>query len=354
MAAGIAHEINNPLTGVIGFSELLAERQDLPVEVKEDLKIIYDGSHRVKDIVRRMLTFSRQTKPVRASANINELINATLDLRSYVLRTANIEVVKHLDPDLPSVVADPGQLQQVFLNLIVNAEYAMKQAHDGGTLTITTEKRDKHVFISFKDDGLGISPEVQAKLFNPFFTTKDIGEGTGLGLSLSRSIILEHGGTIAVESELGAGTIFVITLPITQLAEEAPKEIITAFSAEKVKVARILVVDDEEAIRKLLSTILTNYGHTVDTTGEYLDVFEYLRTNSYDAILMDIRMPGMSGIEQYELITKAYPGFAGKFIFITGDTSDAATRAFLEENNLSYISKPFDKDTLIEKVNSTL
>jgi CheY-like chemotaxis protein/two-component sensor histidine kinase len=354
MAAGIAHEINNPLTGVLGFSQLLAERQDLPKDVREQLQIIAEGSNRVKDIVRRMLTFARQTKPVRTSTSINELINATLSLRSYVLRTANIEVLKHLDPDLPWIVVDPGQMQQVFLNLIVNAEYSMKKAHGKGTLTITTEKMDGHIHISFQDDGTGMSHETIAKLFHPFFTTKPVGEGTGLGLGLSRSIILEHGGTIEVESQPGQGATFIITLPITQLAEEAPAEVITNAPAEKVKAACILVVDDEEGIRKLVSTILAQSGHIVDATGDAAKALTKLDSTAYDAVLMDIRMPGMSGMELYNKILEKHPELTGKILFITGDTSDATTRVFLEQNNLSYIAKPFDKDTFLNKVNALL
>ncbi len=214
MTAGIAHEINNPLTGVIGFSEILSERQDLPSEVMEELKIIADGSNRVKDIVKRMLAFARQTKPVRASVSINELIDATLGLRSYVLRTANIEVIKHLDPDLPWIVVDPGQMQQVFLNLIVNAEYAMKEAHGKGILTISSEKLIDCIRLTFQDDGPGISKENKTRLFESFFTTKAAGEGTGLGLSLSHSIIREHGGKMRVESEPGQGAAFIIELPM--------------------------------------------------------------------------------------------------------------------------------------------
>jgi PAS domain S-box-containing protein len=354
MAAGIAHEINNPLTGVIGFSELLSERQDLPADVKDQLKIIADGGNRVKDIVKRMLTFARQTKPTRTSASINELIEATLSLRSYVLRTANIEVIKHLDPDLPWVMVDPGQMQQVFLNLIVNAEYSMKKAHGKGTFVITTEKMDGYIHISFKDDGTGMSQEIKDKLFHPFFTTKQVNEGTGLGLGLSRSIVLEHNGTIEVESQLNQGATFIITLPITQPAEEAPAVVITAVLAEKVKAARILVVDDEESIRKLVTTILAQSGHTVDATGEAKEALTKLESTHYDAVLMDIRMPGMSGMEMYNIIKERHSELTGKCIFITGDTSDATTRAFLEQNKLPYISKPFDKETLLKKVNGLL
>jgi PAS domain S-box-containing protein len=355
MAAGIAHEINNPLTAVIGFSELLME-EDLPSEMKAQLKIISDGSHRVKDIVRRMLTFSRQIKPIKACVDINDLIDATLDLRSYVLRTANIEVVKHFDPDLHCVIADAGQMQQVFLNLIVNAEYSMKQAHGKGTLTITTEKADDHVHILFQDDGMGMSNLTKEKLFNPFFTTKGVDEGTGLGLSVSRSIILEHNGTIEVESEPGKGATFIITLPINQPSEEGETkaEATEQISASNVSAARILVVDDEEPIRKLVSTILAKSGHTVETTGDAREALVKMDSASYDVVLIDIRMPGMSGMELYNDVKLRRPELAGRFIFITGDTSDENTRNFFGKNELSYLTKPFDRNILTQKVNGIL
>jgi len=355
MAAGIAHEINNPLTGVIGFSELLLT-ENLPPNIKEQLQIIADGSHRVKEIVRRMLTFARQTKPMKTANNVNELIDNTLVIRSYVLRTANIEVIRNYDPSLPWVSVDPGQLRQVFLNLIVNAEFEMKKAHDKGTLTITTEKKNGHIRISFRDDGRGMSPAIMKKLFSPFFTTKDPGEGTGLGLSLSRSIILEHGGSIEVESEPGQGANFIITLPITPTTEETIPETTAdiAVPPEKVRAARILVVDDEEAIRSLLSKILVTRGHTVNTTGKPEEALLKLANTSYDVVLLDIRMPGMSGMELYAKITEKHPEMARKVIFITGDTSDLNIRDYLKQHDLPYISKPFDREILIQKVNSLL
>ncbi|PKH44743.1 hybrid sensor histidine kinase/response regulator, partial [Dehalococcoides mccartyi] len=172
MAAGIAHEINNPLTGVIGFASILMEREDLPADVMEELQIINSGSQRVVEIVKRMLTFARQAKPVRSSVNITELIDNTLDLRSYVLKTANIEVVRHYEPDLPLLTVDSGQMQQVILNLILNAEYSMKKAHEKGILTISVKKEGEWVRMSFRDNGLGMSAETLGKLFQPFFTTK--------------------------------------------------------------------------------------------------------------------------------------------------------------------------------------
>jgi signal transduction histidine kinase len=196
MAAGIAHEINNPLTGIIGYSELLVDDPDVPDKVKEDVKRINAGSQRVKDIVRRMLTFARQQKPQQTVTNVNELLENTISMREYVLRTANIAIIRDFDGELPYFKADSGQLQQVFLNILVNAEQAMKTAHHGGTLVVSTRQVAESVRIIFKDDGPRMNREVKAKLFQPFFTTKPPGEGTGLGLSMSHFIITEHGGTI--------------------------------------------------------------------------------------------------------------------------------------------------------------
>ena len=355
MAAGIAHEINNPLTSVIGFSELLMDA-DTPPNIKKHVKIINNGSKRVKEIVKRMLTFARQTKPLRTSTGINGLIDNTLEIRDYVLKTANIKVVKNYDPEPLWTSVDPGQMQQVFLNIIVNAEYAMKKAHGRGTFTITTKKTDGHIRISFKDDGTGMDEATKEKLFHPFFTTKDVGEGTGLGLSLSRSIILEHGGTIEVESESGKGADFIITLPLTATDDEiVHKPVVESHTLpENFKPSRILVVDDEVDIGDLVTTILADNGHTVDVTVGFKGALRKLEGTSYDVILMDVRMPGMSGMELYELIIKTHPQLENQFIFITGDTSDANTRAFLEQNNLSYITKPFDRETLLQKVNALL
>jgi len=231
----------------------------------------------------------------------------------------------------------------------------MKKAHGKGTLTITTERIGDHIHILFKDDGMGMDNETREKIFNPFFTTKQVGEGTGLGLSLSHSIVLEHGGTVTVESEPGQGATFIITLPITSAPEEAAS--IKADAAPvhpRVKAARILVVDDEESIRKLVSTLLSSSGHTVETTSDAREALLKMDSVSYDAVLVDIRMPQMSGMELYDNIKPRRPELAGRFLFITGDTSDSNTRDFLEKNGLSFITKPFDKETLFEKVNGLL
>ena len=354
MAAGIAHEINNPLTGVIGFSQLLLG-QELEPEVKEQVQIIADGGNRVADIVKRLLTFARQTKPVRTSVSVNEIIDNTLSLRRYVLETANIKVVTNYDSALPWITADPGQLQQVFLNLIINAEYAMKKAHGKGKLNIGTKRIGDTIQISFKDDGIGISKENIERTFQPFFTTKPVGEGTGLGLSLSHSIILEHGGTIHVESEWMKGASFIIELPINETKDDyyddKPSQAPLVKSMEQ---AKIIVVDDEPAIREFASITLSSLGHRVDATGDPQEALDKIAGTDYDVIFVDIRMPGMGGQELYQKITEISPVAAGRVVFITGDTSDIELRVFLKKYNLPYITKPFSRKDLEQKVSEKL
>jgi PAS domain S-box-containing protein len=214
MAAGIAHEINNPLTSVIGYSQLLSGREDIPEDVKMDLKAIDEGAQRVAGIIKRLLTFARQSRPERTLVSIDDLITNTLDLRAYHLRTNNIKVTTKLAADLPLTTADPAQLQQVFLNIIVNAEAEMKQARGRGKLLIKTEEVNGTIRISFKDNGHGIAKENLARIFDPFFTTREVDQGTGLGLSICHGIIAEHKGRIWAESRLGRGATFIVELPI--------------------------------------------------------------------------------------------------------------------------------------------
>jgi len=354
MASGIAHEINNPLTGVIGYAQLLMQRQDIPEDAKKDLKVINDGGQRVAGIVNKMLTFARQYKPQRDYVSINDLIANTLDLRAYELKTHNIELITHLDPELPATIADGGQLQQVFLNLIINAETEMDLAHGKGKLSIKTEKIDDTIRISFKDDGSGIAKENMDKIFNPFFTTREVGEGTGLGLSMCHGIIAEHNGRIYAESKLGKGATFVVELPIVTKPEQLELAEPEVEEAEEAAQARILVVDDEPTVLSLVSRVLTGEGHEVETIDNADDALEMIESKRYSLILLDIKMPGMSGTELYKRIHKIAPSLARRILFITGDVIGARTTAFLSRTKAHYIMKPFDAEQLKRAVNRIL
>jgi signal transduction histidine kinase/ActR/RegA family two-component response regulator len=354
MAAGVAHEINNPLTAVTGYAQLLVGREDIPSDIRSDLEAINDGARRVADIVRTLLAFSRQTKPQRKMVDINELIEGTLVLRAYHLRVNNIEVVTRLAPDVLETVADPGQIQQVLLNLIVNAEMEMKLAHDKGKLTITTKKSDNTIKICCQDNGPGIKPEVMDKIFDPFFTTREVGQGTGLGLSLCYGIIAEHKGKIYAESKPGKGATLVVELPIvTEVKPPKPAEPLVKKSQKKVK-ARILVVDDEQVVRDVVNRVLTGEGHKVDAVDNAADALKKIESQKYNLILVDIKMPGISGVTLYKRIQKIDESLARRVVFMTGDAMGADTETFLSETKVAHIDKPFDAEQLKREVNRAL
>jgi len=213
LATGLAHEINNPLTAVVNCSYVLTQK-DFPEDVGKNLKTIYHGAQRAADIVGRLLAFARQQEPERTYTDVNKLVEAAIALRAYEMEAANIRVATRFAPDLPRTMADAGQLQQVFLKIILNAEVEMRLAHGGGRLMVKTERADDGIRISFKDDGPGIAREYLARIFDPFFTTREVGQGTGLGLTLCHRIVTEHGGRIYARSRPGKGATVIVELPI--------------------------------------------------------------------------------------------------------------------------------------------
>ncbi|MEW6033827.1 MAG: MEDS domain-containing protein [Chloroflexota bacterium] len=353
MAAGIAHEINNPLTGVIGFSELLLQGE-LPEHIRKDLEAVNSNAQRVAGIVKGLLTFARQTKPTRSLVNINVIIQNTLELRAYHLRTNNIEVTTELDPDLPKTVADGGQLQQVFFNIIANAETEMRLAHGKGKLLVRTQKVNSNIRISFSDDGPGIPEENMQRIFEPFFTTRRVGEGTGLGLSICHGMVAEHGGKIWAESKLSEGATLFVELPIVAEREQEEETREEAEEGGRVPEARILVVDDEEVVRHLLREVLVEEGHQVDAVDNAQDALEKIKAGRYDLILLDVKMPGMSGLELHRQIKKTAESLAARVVFITGDVMGVDTSKFISENKVPHITKPFSPEQFRKEIGRRL
>jgi two-component system NtrC family sensor kinase len=212
LAAGAAHELNNPLASIIGLSELLMER-NTPDYIRKDLAMIRDEARRAANVTSNLLTFARKHRPVKQLTQINDVIEDVLKLRGYAHKSNCIVVERHLASDLPEIPLDHFQMQQVFLNIVINAEYFMMQAHKKGTLTITTKRQNGSVIVSFADDGPGIPPENLTRIFDPFFTTKEVGKGTGLGLSICHGIVAAHGGHIYARSQLGKAATIFIDLP---------------------------------------------------------------------------------------------------------------------------------------------
>jgi PAS domain S-box-containing protein len=349
MVAGISHEINNPLTSIVGFSSFL-EEEDLPEHVSEQIKIISQSSQRIKEIVTKMLTFSRQTRHTKTANNIHQLIDNCLDLQSYTLNSANIKIIKKYSPVVPHLMIDAGQIQQAILNILLNAEYAVRKAcRDEGIIVITTAVVGEALHISFRDNGVGMTSEAKAKIFQPFYTTKGPGEGTGLGMALTRSIVLDHEGAMEIESIGGEGVVITMVLPLipaTGSDEAIMKEQVEIHTGKTEKEYSVLVVDEEPMITYFVRKTLEKEGYRVKELNSSADVCDVMREYNYDIVLMDIRMPGTSGIDLYNKIQSECPELIKKLIFITSDNEESAAQRFLVKNQLPFITKPFDREEL--------
>jgi signal transduction histidine kinase/ActR/RegA family two-component response regulator len=352
VVAGIAHELNNPLTIVIGNIQLMLMRERNEKNV-ESLSRIQDGAERASKIVKNLLTFARQETPERKLVNVNTIIRKSVELRSYELRVSNIEISTELDQSLPETMADPHQLQQVFLNLIVNAEHAMIEAHGKGLLRVKSRREEGRILIFFSDDGPGIPNENLHRIFEPFFTTKAVGKGTGLGLSICQGIIVEHGGKIDVESTPGRGTTFVIELPIQKWASETPA-VAPPVRVPSVAKRRILVVEDELQIRLLLQDILKALGHQVEVASNGRIALGMMDNKNYDLIITDVKMPELSGAEFYAAIKRKGAALERKVIFVTGDLMNPETLQFVESTGRPWLGKPFDIDAITKTISDCL
>lgn len=355
LISGIAHELNNPLTGVVGWTQYLLS-QPLSKDVAHHLATINEQALRASKIVQNLLTFSRQHKPEQRMVNLNEILDSTLALRSYELRVNNVVVERDYATDLPDVAVDPHQIQQVILNLIINAEQAMLSHQGSGKLTVGTEQQQGKVVISVQDNGPGIPPDLRNKIFDPFFTTKPIGVGTGLGLSISFGIVQEHGGRIWAEDGGGPGAKFLIELPISQVAAAtAPHTFVAPTKKAGPQKPTVLVVDDEESVRDLLHIVLEEMAMHVEMASNGEEALALASRRRYNLIVSDLKMPGLSGSEFYEKLHATLGARTPRFMFVTGDVLSTETREFLESSNSLCVLKPFDlrdvRKTVTESLN---
>lgn len=356
LISGIAHELNNPLTVVMGYAQLL-EAEALSPSAMESVRRISTSAERARRIVQGLLAFAREQRAQRRFASLNDIVEQTLNLYTYQLRVNNIEVVTNLDRKLPYTVFDPYQMQQVFLNIIINAEQAMSEAHGRGRLIITSRKVEKDTIrLEFCDDGPGIPPEIMGKIFDPFFTTKQQGKGTGLGLSICFGIVTEHGGRIWAENNEGPGVTFFIELPICK--EEKTSEEMAPPSGlagpAPAHSAFILVIEDEKDVAQLLQRILKEQGHQVEIAEGGEKALEKLKEKDYDLLISDLKMPGMSGYQFYEYLKQFRPELARRVIFTTGDTIGSRTKSFLEMTDSFCLRKPFYVDEVWRMVKKAL
>jgi signal transduction histidine kinase len=353
--SGVAHELNNPLATILSWAERLAQKARDDAS-RRGLDVILSESERAARIVRNLLTFARKRQSTRSLIDLNQVVRETIALRPYEQHTINIEVVAALASGLPPVFADAHQIQQVLLNLVINAEQAMLGASGRGSLVIRTWYDAEHeaVVLQVSDDGPGIPPEVQSKIFDPFFTTKETGKGTGLGLTVAYAIVQEHGGSIRAESAREGGASFTVELPVTA-SDLLSKQRQHASSNGQVKAdAAVLLVEDERGLALAVSEALVDAGLNVDHAGDGEEALARVRQKGYDLVICDLKMPRVDGMALYRAIAAASPSLARRVIFVTGDVAGADAERFLEESGCRWLAKPFRLGDLLRSVREAL
>jgi len=356
--SGVAHELNNPLATILSWSERLSQRSTIEESVRRGLEVILGESERAARIVRNLLTFARKRQTTRAMVDLNQVIRETMALRAYEQHVSNIAVIDALAAGLPQVFADGYQIQQVLLNLVINAEQAMLSAHGRGVLVMRSwhDAEQESVILEINDDGPGIPDDVQPRIFDPFFTTKEIGKGTGLGLTVAYAIVQEHGGRIRLESRSGAGTSFFVELPVSgaKLPASATPRARTQPAVEAVAGASILVVEDETPLATAVTDALQDAGYVVDRAADGQEALAKVQRQAFDLVICDLRMPRLDGKSFYRTLAAASPPLARRVVFVTGDVAGTEAEAFLEETGCKWLAKPFRLGDLLRTVREGL
>jgi len=376
MVSGIAHELSNPLTTIVGYAHRLLARPDGPGRT-EEVRQIYQEAERASTILRQLLLNARETLPERRLVSLNQIVQRAIELRRFTLAAEKIRVEIDLDPALPFVEGDPGQLQQVLMNLVGNAQQALEQKGQGGTIKLSTRTiADRRVLLEIKDNGPGIPQAILARIFDPFFTTKPAGVGTGLGLSIVLSVVREHGGQVHVITPPMGGAVFQIELPAASgaLLEETPGSPLpelrnllpdaapaaarenrhAAPARETGKGARVLVVEDEPTVARLIADVLEDEGMQAEVLLDGREALQRAAQQTFDLVICDMKMPGLDGQHFYKFLKRSGNPLRERFLFVTGDIVAAQTREFLERNRVPHVAKPFLVEELTEKVRGVL
>ncbi len=347
--SGVAHELNNPLATILTWAERLSQR---PVDEKtrRGLETILSESERAAKIVRNLLTFARKRQSTRTMVDLNHVVRETLALRSYEQRITNIVIVDALASGLPHVFADPHQIQQVLLNLVINAEQAMLAANGRGTIVVRSwhDVEREAVVLEINDDGPGIAQELQPKIFDPFFTTKEVGKGTGLGLTVAYAIVQEHGGRIRLASSSGSGASFFVELPVS--GTPLQRQPVPSQKADFRTLAglTVLVVEDEPARAAAVCEALSDAGFDVDRAGDGEEALGRVNGKTYDLIVCDLKMPKIDGMGFYQELAAGYPDVARRVLFVTGDVAGTEAEKFLQESGCRWLAKPFRLGDLLK------
>jgi PAS domain S-box-containing protein len=349
LIAGIAHELNNPLTVIGGYVQLLQSGLDETLS-RDALDTIAEQANRCRDLAQDLLGFARRPDDNLTTMDVNRAVRGVLDLHSYDLRATNVEVVTNMADDLPAVLTEHGQLQQIVYNLIDNAHDAMA-GQDGGKLTVSTAVTDGRVTLRVADSGTGIAPNAIDRIFEPFFTTKPRGKGTGLGLSICQNIAHMYGGTITAENRPEGGAVFTLALPPSDIPPEAaPDRPELEPQVEPSRPARVLIVEDEVALADLVSIYLRDHGHEIVAEYDGNAGLATALAQDFDLIICDLQLPGLNGDELLPELLQQRPELNERVVIITGDVLTPRTREFFEKTGLVHMHKPFELEQLSELV----
>jgi signal transduction histidine kinase len=352
LLAGVAHELNNPLSVVVGQAQLLRETEQEPRVLKRAGKIA-QAADRCAKVVSTFLAMARQKPPQRTYVNLNEVVEDALSLLEYGLRSRGIQLTLSLQPELPLLQADSDQLHQVVTNLVINAQHALQDVERRELNICTRLLSDSSLQLVVTDSGPGVPEEIRNRIFEPFFTTKSMGVGTGLGLSVCNGIIEAHGGSLSLADAEGGGACFTVTLVPESQTENQGAPANTEHQVIQ-RPLTIVVVDDEPEILELVNENLANAGHKVFCTSTGTELLEIIEEKYPDIILSDFRMPVMNGPDIFAAAIQRWPALAERFIFMTGDVLTTDSANFLQELDLPVLEKPFTAEQLHKSIYNTL
>jgi len=353
LIAGVAHELNNPLTAILGYAQLL-ETEGLNSRAQDFVSKLFKQAQRTHRVVQNLLSFARQRKPQRDEVDIRKVLEETVQLRDYDLKSNNIKLESSFPSEPAMVVADPHQLEQVFLNIINNAVDAILETGRNGSLKIRVSTQNGHVCTQFIDDGAGIKDA--KRIFDPFYTTKNVGKGTGLGLSICYGIVKEHGGDITASNNAEGGATIEVRLPasaetasLPEASKPAPRQHEGAIDG------RVLLVEEEDGVLEFERDVLSGCGATVVTAKNVPDVKTRLLSEPFDAIIMSGKMPEWGAKDSYAWLQQNCTGMDKHILYTFSNSVEPGEgRSFLQENSVPYLVKPFEVAELISQARKLL
>lgn len=350
MVSGVAHELNNPLTAILGMSDLVRERATDDAS-RRQIELVQKQARKAVELVQGLLNFSRPSRPKSQHVRLGELINRAIELQQFVLASRNITVDVDPASKFPEIQADPNQIVQVFVNLLANAEQSIAAVRDHGKISIRIAEMEGKAEVLVDDDGPGVSAEIRSKIFDPFFTTRRSTGGTGLGLTICLVILKEHGGTIEVQSSHPGGARFRILLPVSRSAPQPAAEPSSLSQRDGIKGCSILIVEDEEGIRELVEEGLKARGAAVESARTGEEAWGKISARSYDVVVCDFNLGGVSGLELFDRARGRLEGpNHPRFLFITGEIVDSSQIAALEAKGSFVLQKPFQMTELISTI----